>query len=111
MTLGCFSSPSGSPGGSDDKESAFNAEDPGLMAGQEDLLEERMATHSNILAWRIPRTEEPDGLQSRGHKELNKTEGVHTQTQTCLLLTLFLHKRKDFFFSLTKMVALLRCNE
>ena len=31
--------------------------------GQEDLLEKRMATHSNTLAWRIPWTEEPDGLQ------------------------------------------------
>ena len=31
--------------------------------GQEDLLEEGMATHSNILVWRIPWTEEPGGLQ------------------------------------------------
>ena len=34
--------------------------------GREDLLEEDMATHSSILAWRIPWTEEPGGLQSRG---------------------------------------------
>ena len=34
--------------------------------GQEDFLEKEMATHSNILAWRIPWTEEPDGLQSMG---------------------------------------------
>ena len=34
--------------------------------GQEDPLEEEMATHSRILAWRIPRTEGPDGLQSLG---------------------------------------------
>ena len=34
--------------------------------GQEDLLEEGMATHSSILAWRIPWTEEPDRLQSMG---------------------------------------------
>jgi len=34
--------------------------------GQEDSLEKDMATHSGILAWRIPRTEEPDGLQSMG---------------------------------------------
>ena len=34
--------------------------------GQEDPLEEEMATHSSILAWRIPWTEEPGGLQSRG---------------------------------------------
>ena len=32
--------------------------------GQEDPLEKGMATHSSILAWRIPWTEEPDGLQS-----------------------------------------------
>ena len=32
--------------------------------GREDPLEEGMATHSSILAWRIPRTEEPGGLQS-----------------------------------------------
>ena len=34
--------------------------------GQEDPLEKRMATHSNILTWRIPWTEEPGGLQSIG---------------------------------------------
>ena len=34
--------------------------------GQEDPLEEGVATHSSILAWRIPRTEEPEGLQSIG---------------------------------------------
>ena len=34
--------------------------------GQEDLLEKEMAPHSSILAWRIPWTEEPGGLQSMG---------------------------------------------
>ena len=34
--------------------------------GQEDILEKEMATHSSILAWRIPWTEEPGGLQSMG---------------------------------------------
>ena len=34
--------------------------------GLEDPLEKEMATHSNILAWEIPRTEEPGGLQSMG---------------------------------------------
>ena len=33
--------------------------------GWEDSLEREMATHSSILAWRIPRSEEPGGLQSR----------------------------------------------
>ena len=34
--------------------------------GHEDPLEEEMATHPSILAWKIPWTEEPDGLQSLG---------------------------------------------
>ena len=38
--------------------------------GWEDPLEEEMATHSNILAWRIPWTEEPDGLQSMGSQRV-----------------------------------------
>ena len=37
--------------------------------GREDPLEEGMTAHSSILAGRIPRTEEPGGLQSMGHKE------------------------------------------
>ena len=37
-----------------------------LSLGWEDPLEEEMATHSNILAWKIPWTEEPGGLQSMG---------------------------------------------
>ena len=43
---------------------------------QEDSLEEDMATHSSILDWEIPRTEEPCrlGLQSKGHKESDMTE-------------------------------------
>ena len=42
--------------------------------GQEDLLEKETATHSNILAWRIPQTEEPGGLQPMGvAKELEMT--------------------------------------
>ena len=36
---------------------------------QEDPLEEEMATHSSILAWEIPWTEEPDGLQSIGSQK------------------------------------------
>ena len=38
--------------------------------GQEDPLEKRMATHSSILAWRIPWTEEPDRLQSLGSQRV-----------------------------------------
>ena len=39
--------------------------------GQEDPLEEEMTTHYRILAWGIPWTEEPDGLQSRELEELD----------------------------------------
>ena len=44
----------GFPGGSDGKESACNAGDPVQSLGWEDPLEKGMATHSRILAWRIP---------------------------------------------------------
>ena len=45
--------------------------------GLEDPLEEGMATHSSILAWRIPWAEEPGGLQSIGHKESDTTEQLN----------------------------------
>ena len=38
--------------------------------GQEDPLEKGLLTHSNILAWEIPWTEEPDGLQSMGSERV-----------------------------------------
>ena len=41
--------------------------------GWEDPLEKGMATHSSVLAWRIPWTEEPEGLQSMGCKKLDTT--------------------------------------
>ena len=46
--------------------------------GQEDSLEKGMATHSSILAWRIPWTEEPARLQSWGRKESDTTEELST---------------------------------
>ena len=42
--------------------------------GREDPLEKEMTTHSSTLAWRIPWTEQPGGLQSTGHKESDMTE-------------------------------------
>ena len=49
---------------------------PGLgrSLGWEDPLEEGIATHSSIFAWRIPWTEEPGGLQSEGCKESDTTK-------------------------------------
>jgi len=60
----------GFPGGSDSKESAHNVGDLSLIPGREAPLEKRMATHSSILAWRIPWTEEPGKLQSIGLQRL-----------------------------------------
>ena len=45
--------------------------------GQEDPLENGMETHSSIVAWRIPWTEEPGELQSWGGKESDTTERLH----------------------------------
>ena len=56
--------PLDSPDGSDGKASAYNAGDWVQSLGQEDLLEEEMATLFSILAWKISWTEEPGGLQS-----------------------------------------------
>ena len=53
-------------GGSDSKESACNAGDPGSIPGWGDSLEKGMATHSSILACRIPGMGEPGGLPSLG---------------------------------------------
>ena len=48
---------------------------------QKDPLEEGMATHSSILAWRIPWTEEPRGLQSIGCKTLTQQKWLSTSTR------------------------------
>ena len=47
-----------------------SAGDAGSILGQEDLLEEVMAAHSSILAWRTPWTEEPNGLQPMGSQRV-----------------------------------------
>ena len=53
--------------------------------GREYLLEKEIATHSSTLAWKIPWTEEPGGLQSMGSgKESDTTERLHHQNQNTL---------------------------
>ena len=59
--------------GSDGKVSAYSAGDLGSTPGSGRSPGEGMAIHSSILAWKIPWTEEPGGLQSMGTKELNTT--------------------------------------
>ena len=52
--------------------------------GWEDPLEKGMATHGSILAWRIPWTEEPGGLQSMGLKRVGHDWATSTHTMACL---------------------------
>ena len=64
------------------RETAFLGDESAMQEiwvqflGRKDPLEKEMATHSSILAWRIPWTEEPGGLQSMGHKELDTNEAT-----------------------------------
>ena len=64
LVVQCF------PGSSDNKESACNGGDPVRSLGQEDPLKKGMATHSSILAWRIPGTEEPGMLRFMGSQRV-----------------------------------------
>ena len=58
---------------------AGDLRDMGSIPGQEDPLEEGMATHSSIIAWRILRAEKPSRLHSMGYKESDMTEATaHT---------------------------------
>ena len=56
--------------------------------GREDPLEKEMATHSSILAWKIPWTEEPGRLQSMGSQRINMTERLPTFTFTLFFYAL-----------------------
>ena len=62
----------GFPGGSDGKESAAMWEIQVQSPSQEDPLEKGMATHSSILPWRIPQTEEPGRLWSMGSQRVGR---------------------------------------
>ena len=67
----------GFPCGSEVKASASNVGDWVRSLGWEDPLEKEMVTHSSILAWRIPWTEESGRLQSTGSQESDMTELLH----------------------------------
>ena len=78
---------SGFSGDSDRKESACNVGDLGSIP--EDPWEKEMATHSSILAWRIPCTEEPGGLWSMGLQSWTQLSDQHfcftfTECFTCV---------------------------
>ena len=78
----------GFPSGSAGKESAGNVGDLGSIPGLRRSPEKEMATHSNILTWEIPWTEEPGGLQSMG---LQKTGHNWVTTHTDRMEWLHVH--------------------
>ena len=63
----------GFPGGSEVKTPPANTRDAGWSLGREDPLKKEMATHTSVLAWEIPWTEEPRRLQSTELQELDTT--------------------------------------
>ena len=70
----------GFPGGTEVKNLPANAGSKkilGLIPGLEDTLEEEMATHSSILAWEIPWTEEPGGIVHGVTKSRTRLEHAH----------------------------------
>ena len=83
----------GSPGGSGGKESACPCRMWVRSLGEEDPLEEEMATHSSILAWRIPWTEEPGGLQSMGSQRVG--HNLATEQQQMAVITLMYSSSSD----------------
>ena len=94
----------GFPGGSDGKESACNLGDLGSIPGKKDLLEKGMATHSSILAWRIPWTKEPGGLQFMGLQRVGHDWATNTFTLLFLLYSktlLFSHFIYNSLYLLT----------
>ena len=76
----------GFPGGSDGKESTCHALDLGLIPGLGRSSGKEMTTHSCILAWRIPWTEEPGGLQSMGSKRVGHNWTIFTFTSSVILM-------------------------
>ena len=72
------------PGGSAVKNLPVNTADASSILGPEDSLEKEMATHSGILAWRIPWTEEPGGLQSWGSRRVRHDLVANTTATTHL---------------------------
>ena len=65
--------------GSEGKASACNEETWVQSLSEEDPLKKEMATHSSILAWRTPWTEEPGGLQSLGSQRIGHDRVTNTQ--------------------------------
>ena len=67
--------------------------------GQGESLGKEMATHSSILAWKIPWTEEPGGLQSKGLRRVDTAEQLHIHTNPSYLFSLQSSTRSTRFNS------------
>ena len=68
------------------KHPPANAPDLDSISSQEDPLEKEMAAHSSLLAWEIPWTEEPGGLQSMGSQRMEHdlaTKSAYTVNHAC----------------------------
>ena len=90
------------PGGSDDKESAYNARHLSLIPGSRRSPGKGKAIHSSTLAWKIPWTEEPDRLQSMGSQRVGQDWATSLSLFTLPLLLpqqtvrfLFKNNKKD----------------
>ena len=96
------------------KEFACSAGDPGLIPGVGRSPGEGMATHSSILAWRIPWTERLPGFSSWGRTELDMTEQLTTFTfiSLSIIFSRFIHVitcQNFFFFNLFLAVLGVHC--
>ena len=102
------------PGGSDGKASVYNEETLVRSLGGEDLLEKEMATHSGILARKIPRMEEPGRLQSMGPQSRTQLSNFTFTFTVCQALGIQLtsfswiyYLTPSFFFSSFLLACLL----
>ena len=86
-------------GGSDGKESTHNVGNPGSSLGREDPLEKGMTTHSSVLAWRIPWTEEPGRLWPIAMQRVRHDRSDLARTHTLLNQTIT-DALKNFFILL-----------
>ena len=77
-------------GSPDGKAAAYRAGDPVRTLGQEDSLEKEMTTHSSILAWKIPRTEDPGRLLSMGSQRVGHDWVTSLSELTYFLLMFFI---------------------
>ena len=88
----CKATPCVPAGGAAVKSPPAKRETRFLSLGREDPLEEGMATHSNIPAWRIPRSEEPGGLQSMVSHRVrhNWSDSMHAHMCVCTYVCVYI---------------------